>query len=77
MAGTVARVICEEVTRKYGCSEKLLLDQGLTFKSWVLQLCKMYRCTKVGMTPYRPQWNGVCERWNQTLLRLLNKLPID
>lgn len=74
-AETAARVLWREVFQRYGCPERLLSDQGPAFESELLhRLCTMYGCTKIRTTPYRPQGNGACERWNQTLLGLLNTL---
>uniref|UniRef100_A0A3B3RCC0 Gypsy retrotransposon integrase-like protein 1 n=1 Tax=Paramormyrops kingsleyae TaxID=1676925 RepID=A0A3B3RCC0_9TELE len=74
-AATAVRVIWEEVIRHYGCPERLLSDQGPAFESQLVKgLCEAYGCRKVRTTPYHPQGNGACERWNQTLLRLLNTL---
>ncbi|KAG5265227.1 hypothetical protein AALO_G00262840 [Alosa alosa] len=65
-AETAARVLWREVFQRYGCPEKLLSDQGPAFESLLLrQLCTLYGCKKIRTTPYRPQGNGACERWNQ------------
>ncbi|KAL2083788.1 hypothetical protein ACEWY4_021561 [Coilia grayii] len=74
-AGTAARCLWREVFQRYGCPERLLSDQGPAFEAALLQeLCRTYGCKKIRTTPYRPQGNGACERWNQTLLGLLNTL---
>lgn len=41
------------------------------------QLCEMYGCTKCWTTPYHPQGNGTCERFNQTLISLLATLDVE
>lgn len=74
-AETAARCLWREVFQRYGCPERLLSDQGPAFEAALLQeLCRAYGCKKIRTTPYRPQGNGACERWNQTLLGLLNTL---
>lgn len=74
-AETAARLLWREIFQRYGCPERLLSDQGPAFEAALLQeLCRMYGCKKIRTTPYRPQGNGACERWNQTLLGLLNTL---
>ncbi|XP_062380954.1 uncharacterized protein LOC134069109 [Sardina pilchardus] len=74
-AETAARLLWREVFQRYGCPERLLSDQGPAFEATLLrELCRAYGCKKIRTTPYRPQGNGACERWNQTLLGLLNTL---
>lgn len=74
-AATTTRVLWRHLIQPWGCPERILSDQGAAFESsLVAQLCSLYGCTKVQTTPYRPQGNGACERFNKTLLSLLAAL---
>lgn len=56
----------------------ILSDRGAAFESTlVAQFCQLYGCAKIRITPYRPQGNGACERFNQTLLSHLRSLWQD
>lgn len=71
-AATVANVLKEHIFDKFGPPERLLTDQGRNFMSVLIrQLCKRYGVEKVRTSPYHPQGNGVCERFNRTLHGLL------
>ncbi|XP_041963229.1 uncharacterized protein K02A2.6-like [Alosa sapidissima] len=74
-AQTTVKALWRHVIQLFGCPERILTDRGGAFESeLVKELCQMYGCTKSRTTPYHPQGNGACERFNQTLLGLLNTL---
>lgn len=77
-AETTVRALWTAVVQHWGCPEQILSDQGAAFESeLVAQFCQLYGCRKVRTTPYRPQGNGACERFNQSLLSLLGSLEED
>lgn len=74
-AQTTARALRRTHIQPFGCPERMLSDQGAGFESATIrQLCKLYGCTKSRTSPYHPQGNGTCERFNQTLLSVLSTL---
>lgn len=74
-ATTTAKALYAAVIQVVGCPERIHSDQGGAFQSAVMeQLCQLYGCRQSRTTPYHPQGNGVCERFNQTLLSLLSSL---
>ena len=53
-----------------------MTDQGKSFENNLFrELCALARVQKLRTMPYRPQSNGSCERFNQTLIRMLGTLP--
>lgn len=74
-AKTVARILCEEYVVHYGIPERLHSDQGANFQGKVMtQLCKLLGINKSRTTPYHPPGNGMCERFNKTLISMLKTL---
>jgi transposase InsO family protein len=77
-AKTTARVLYENYVVHYGIPAKIHSDQGRNFESQLLkELCLILGMEKTRTTPYHPQGNGMCERFNRTLLNMLGTLPSD
>ena len=74
-ANTTAHALYSSLIQTFGCPERILTDRGGAFESSLLsELCQLYGCRKSRTTAYHPQGNGACERFNQTLLKLLSSL---
>ena len=74
-AQVTAKLLWENFFAHYGFPEKILSDQGRNFESSLIKdLCKLARVNKIRTTPYHPQGNGQCERFNRTLLNMLGTM---
>ena len=77
-AKTTAKVLFENFILHYGFPLQLHSDQGRNFESEVIQhLCKFANITKTHTSPYHPMGNGMCERFNRSLLGMLGTLSED
>ena len=77
-APLVAKVLMDSFFQHYGLPDKLISDQGANFESGVIQeLCKLLGVQKIRTTPYHPQTNGSCERFNRTLIGMIGTLATE
>lgn len=74
-AVTVADVLVTGVFLQFGTRTFLHSDQGPEFQSELFrQLNRLLEIKQTRTTPYRPQSDGMMERFNRTLLDMLSKL---
>ena len=74
-AQATARILWDNFICHYGFPERFISDQGRNFESDLIkELCKIVGVKKVHTTPYHPQGNRQCERFNSTLCNMLGTL---
>ena len=74
-ATTTAQALVQKFILPYGIPRRLHSDQGANFESKVVkEMCKVLNIKKSRTTAYHPEGDGLCERFNSTLLNLLRTL---
>lgn len=72
---TVAKILVEKYFVHYGLPTRIHSDQGRDFESWLIkELLKVLGVRKSRTTPYHPQNDPQPERFNRTLLSMLDTL---
>ncbi|CAG2249596.1 unnamed protein product [Mytilus edulis] len=71
-ASTVANIIVTEIICRFGVPTLIHSDQGRQFESELFsEMCNLLQISKTRTTPYHPQSDGMVERFNSTLVKML------
>ena len=77
-ATTVAEFIYKDIICRHGVPEEILSDRGTSFINQVIDtLCEKFQTKHRLTSSYRPQTNGMVERFNRTIGECLAKLLSD
>jgi len=78
-ADTVAQVLVEQIVCRYGCPRTLLSDRGGEFLSELSnETYRLMNIKKLNTSGYRPQTNGMVEKFNHTLVQSISQyISID
>ena len=77
-AKTTAEALFQYFIVHYGFPERLHSDQGANFQSRLIkELCTLANVKKTRTSPYHPMGNGMCERFNRTLMNMLGTLEAE
>ena len=74
-ADVTAKFLLQKIIYQFGCPQTFLTDNGTNFTSKIIPILnhKMGIGTSL-TTPYHPEANGIVERANGTIVRILKKL---
>lgn len=74
-AKTTAQTLSDNCIVHYSIPQRIHSDQGANFESKVVkELCTLTGMKKSRTTSYHPMGNGMCERFNRTLLGMLGTM---
>lgn len=75
-AKTTATALFNHFINHYGFPLRLHSDQGQNFLSRTIkELCQLAHISQSRTSPYHAMGNGLCERYNRTLMNMLATLP--
>ena len=70
---TIARVLVDEICFRYGAPQTLLSDLGANLVSEVMaETCKIMKIERLFTAPYRPQTDGLLEKFHHTMCKNLS-----
>ena len=70
--GIIAKHLYEHIICRHGTPENIITDSAKNFTATVLtEVCKILRIDKIHTTPYHPEGNGLVERVNGTLIKMV------
>jgi transposase InsO family protein len=73
-AETVAKVLVNQIVCRYGCPRTLLSDRGGEFMSELSnETYRLMNIKKLNTSGYRPQTNGMVEKFNHTLIQSISQ----
>ena len=74
----MAKTLWEKYLVHYGWQSQIMTDQGRSFESSLIkELCTLAQTKKIRTTPYRPESNRACERFNAILINMIGTLNKD
>jgi hypothetical protein len=72
-AETIARIFINEIVARHSAPSRLLSDQGANLRSALIKnICDYLNTKKVQTAPYNPKCDGLTEKANHTLCRMLS-----
>ncbi len=73
-AETIAKILVEQIVCRYGCPRTLLSDRGGEFLNELAdETYKLLNIKKLNTSGYRPQTNGLVEKFNHTLIQAISQ----
>ena len=73
-AEVIASLLVNKIIFRFGSPATLLSDRGTQFLGRVVrQTCKLFKIKKVNTTAYHPQCDGLTEKFNSTIVKMLSK----
>ena len=68
------KILEQNIILRHGCPKEILCDRGSSFTSQEFRdFCESYHIKLLFTTAYHPNTNGICERANGTIKRILAK----